>query len=124
MTDLLCLKEPKESLQKNHLLAAWLKQLTVVRNTCAHHSRLWNKSLSPASTEMLRPNANLAHLPQGQSERVFGSLAIMAHILRVVSPGTTWPDKLVQVINSSFLTNSLVDAQAMGIPEGWGSQTI
>ena len=114
----------KEKLQKRHPLAGWLEQLTIVRNTCAHHGRIWNKSFAPASTEILRSNGNLSLLPPKQSERIFGSLQIMSHILRVVSPGTKWPEKVTGLLGGSFLNNPLVSKESMGIPSNWDRSTI
>lgn len=37
-------RNQKQRLTKKHPLASWLEQLTVIRNTCAHHGRLWNRS--------------------------------------------------------------------------------
>lgn len=117
-------RNQKDKLAKRHPLASWLEQLTVVRNTCAHHGRLWNKSFVPASTELLRGNGNLSLLPPNQSERIFGSIQLMAHILRVVSPGTTWPQKVANILNDSFLNNPLTSQGSLGIPEVWDATTI
>lgn len=37
--------EQQNKIQKRHPLASWLEQLTIVRNTCAHHGRLWNNDM-------------------------------------------------------------------------------
>lgn len=115
----------RERLQDRHPLAGWLEQLTIIRNTCAHHGRLWNKGFAPASTTALRTNGNLELLPQsGQSERIFGALAVMAHILRAVSPGTSWPNKVIDLLVLSFLPNPLVDPNSLGIPTNWDQETL
>lgn len=102
--------------REQHPLVRWMHQLTIIRNTCAHHGRLWNKSFTPAATPALRAIPGLELLPEGQSERIFGALSVMAYLLRVVSPGTTWPDKVTQLIETTFLTNPLVDQRGLGIP--------
>ena len=104
----------------NPPLARWLEQLTIVRNACAHHARLWNKSFVPAPTNALRTIPALRGLPLGQSERMYGVLVVMSYLLRVVSPGTTWPDKVTELVNAAFLTNPIVQASSLGIPEDWG----
>lgn len=40
----------KKSYYGQDPLARWCEQLTVVRNVCAHHGRLFNRHLTPAST--------------------------------------------------------------------------
>lgn len=107
-----------KNFKKNPPLASWLEQLVVIRNICAHHSRLWNRSFVPASTEALKTIPDLNNLPPGQSERLFGAMLVMAKILNTTSPGTTWPDKLQNLIRRDFLTNPLVQNSALGIPDG------
>ncbi|WP_257159486.1 Abi family protein [Corynebacterium cystitidis] len=114
----------RDKSSKGHPLASWLEQLTVVRNICAHHGRLWNKSFAPASAEILKHNGNLHLIPGPQNERIFGSMVFMSHLLRKISPGTTWPEKVIHLLTDSFLPNPLVRANSLGIPQGWDQQTI
>lgn len=100
-------------------LVRWMEQLTIVRNHCAHHARLWNKSFAPAPTAALRTLPEFITLPQGQSEKIFGVITVMANLIRVTSPGTTWPSKVAALIHNEFLTNPLVSPTSMGLPEDW-----
>lgn len=100
-------------------LAPWMHQMTVVRNITAHHGRLWNRSFVPAPTTGLRTQGCFQALPVGQSERIFGALTMMAHLLRTASPGTTWPTKVADHVASQFMSNELVHPAAMGLPEDW-----
>ncbi|MCQ9676573.1 Abi family protein [Corynebacterium sp. BF-R-2] len=117
-------RNQKQRLTKKHPLASWLEQLTVIRNTCAHHGRLWNRSFAPAPTEVIRNNGNLHILPENQSEKLFGALIIMAHLLRTVPPGTTWPEKVVALLNEHFLTNPLVEKASIGVHGNWDGETL
>lgn len=100
-------------------LVRWMEQLVIVRNYCAHHARLWNKSFAPAPTAALRTQPQFATLPEGQSEQVFGVLTVMSSLIRVTSPGTTWPTKIASLISNDFLTNPLVSPTSLGIPANW-----
>lgn len=100
-------------------LVPWMEQLTVIRNTCAHHGRLWNKSFAPAPTSAIRTLDQFKELPNNQSERVFGALTMMSHLLAVVSPGTTWPTKVAELLTSAFVSNPLVVPSGLGLPERW-----
>lgn len=110
--------------RKAHPLARWLEQLTVLRNTCAHHSRVWNRSFTPVSTAALRTISDLESLPQGQSERLYGALTVMAYLLQGTSPGTSWPAKVRSLIDDSFgnLPERTVDE--MGFPERWREEQL
>ena len=117
LTDLSKNQQRKVKLQSP--LVRWMEQLTIVRNICAHHARLWNKSFAPAPTAALRTQSGFTGLPEGQSEQVFGVLTVMGHLIRVASPGTAWPRKLANLISESFLPNPLVAPSALGLPESW-----
>lgn len=110
----------REKARKNPPLVRWMEQLTVVRNTCAHHGRLWNTSFTPAPTAALRTLPDLAGLPEGQSERLFGALTVMSYLLQVTSPGTRWSDKVRDLLEDGFLSNPLVAQESLGIPAAWG----
>lgn len=45
----------------------------------------------------------------------------MAQILRTVSPGTTWPDRVTELLNKEFLTNPLVSQESLGHPSKWNT---
>ena len=109
----------KEKLKKQSPLARWLEQFAIIRNTCAHHGRLWNKSFTPAPTSALKSQTKFSALPARQSERIFGAIVVMSHLLRVTSPGTTWPDKVSRLLVEEFLQNPLVRTPSLGIPQEW-----
>lgn len=109
----------RRKVHRRHPMAAWLEQLTVLRNACAHHSRVWNKSYVPAPTSALQTVDGLETLPPGQSERVFGSLLLMTKLLHVISPGSSWSARMSTLLLEQFLPNPLVAPESMGLPPGW-----
>lgn len=117
-------KSQRKKVNKNHPLARWCEQLTVVRNTCAHHSRVWNRSFVPAGTNALRTDASLESLPEGQSERLYGALAVMAAILLNICPGTTWPAKVRKLVTENFINLQGRSVGEMGFPEDWHQHAL
>lgn len=112
-------RNQQEKAKKQSPLARWLQQFAIIRNTCAHHGRLWNKSFAPAPTAALKTQIQFATLPNGQNENIFGAIVVMSHLLRVTSPGTTWPDKVSRLLVEEFLQNPLVRTPSLGIPQEW-----
>lgn len=105
--------------RKHHPLARRLEQLTVLRNTCAHHSRVWNRSFTPVSTTALKTIDKLQSLPTGQSERLYGALLLLSFLLENISPGTSWSQKIVSLVETSFVTIPGRTVSEMGFPETW-----
>jgi len=66
------------------LLQSWLHSLTIVRNICAHHARLWNREMGirpelPRTVSFLWPH----HLQQsGSHARMFTVLSILNLLMR------------------------------------------
>ena len=114
-------KRQQEKAKKHHPLVRWLEQLTIVRNTSAHHSRPWNRSVTPASTAGLASIPGLSTLPDGQSERIYGAALVTAQILTTVSPGSSWAPKLRSLILESLEAIPRRRAGEMGCPAGWDS---
>ncbi|WP_223875090.1 Abi family protein [Nanchangia anserum] len=100
-------------------LAGWLEQLTVLRNTCAHHGRVWNRHLTPASCNAFSTIEDLSSLPRHQSDQLYGALLVMAFMLNTISPGTSWHHKLRQLINTEFLQLPGRNPEEMGFPSDW-----
>lgn len=109
----------KKSYYNQDPLARWCEQFTVLRNTCAHHGRLWNRYFTPASTNAFRTIQELSCLPKGQSERLFGALTIIAFMLRSVSPGSTWVNKVRMLIEEEYTPLALRQIDEMGFPDDW-----
>ncbi|PCC57185.1 hypothetical protein CIK58_10695 [Brevibacterium aurantiacum] len=130
--DLQAIKKPKdrEKADTKHPLAAWIHQLSIVRNFSAHHARLWNdKTFVPASTIALRTIPQLESLPHAgragnQSSRLYGALLVIAHILSTISPGSSWASRVRQLIVGELEEIPMRSAQEMGFPEDWKQQEL
>ncbi|MDO4909469.1 MAG: Abi family protein [Corynebacterium sp.] len=109
----------KEALRSGVYLRSWIHQLSMVRNIVAHHGRLWNRNLKPASTTLLRKNPRFGALPPEQSQKLYGMLLMTSHMLGHISPGTTWPERVAQLLKVEFLLNPVVHSAAMGLPRDW-----
>lgn len=100
-------------------LARWCEQLTVVRNVCAHHGRLFNRNFLPVSTVAFRTIDRLSLLPEGQSDKVFGALLVMGFMLHNISPGTSWATKLSNLVHDDYERLTLRSVTEMGFPPDW-----
>ncbi|WP_082043618.1 Abi family protein [Mobilicoccus massiliensis] len=94
----------REKARRSHPLTRWFEQLTVIRNSVAHHARVWNRSFVPASTAALRAVPGLEELPEGQSEQLYGALTLMGVLIESLSPGTSWPERVERLFTEEFDT--------------------
>ena len=106
---------------RNPPLVNWLEHLTIARNICAHHGRLWNRVLSPIGTApRIRHLSVFDSLPEGQHqiERVYGTISVTAYLLDTASPGHTWRTKVNALIDTWFGRLPLRSTSEMGYPAG------
>lgn len=113
-------------LPDGQLLQSWLRALNFVRNVAAHHSRLWNKNLVD-QPKLPRAGAVPAFDPliaqPAVASRLFVMLCILLHLMRVVSPNSSWPVRLRQLLDSFPAAPGLSLAD-MGFPVGWEKQPL
>lgn len=104
------------------LLQSWLHTLTIVRNICAHHSRLWNRELGikpelPKRTSFLWPESLTR---PSHNVRVYVVMCMLNHLMRKVSPDTSWHQR----VKSLFEEFRGVPEEFMGFPANWRSEVF
>lgn len=110
---------------------SWLHTLVYVRNLCAHHARLWNRTLSIAPQIPLSPikpwieTTSVSNKVQGRPEikvnnKVYFLLSMIVYLLNTINPNHTFRKKLVYL----FLKYANVDSKAMGFPDGWDAEPL
>ena len=83
------------------VLESWLDSLSYVRNTCAHHMRLWNRKLP--RTPIIPKNTKLPWLkeipPQDRHNRIYISISMISYLLSAISPGNSFSKKIIELLN-------------------------
>ncbi|MBO4604970.1 MAG: Abi family protein [Bacteroidales bacterium] len=94
---------------------SWLQHLVYIRNMCAHHNRLWNKTLSVPA---LVPDAHRGLFPEQQpdaQDHVYLTLCVIKYLQNTVKPTNTFAQRLKNLIHNYPVANPAL----MGFPEGW-----
>ena len=98
--------------------------LTLVRNTCAHHSRLWNRQFTKQIPFIKRLKSALViheftdanDVVQRQPDRrLYNYLVVITHIMVKLEPSTHWPQKLIRHIDALKVS----EQWTMGFPPNW-----
>lgn len=98
------------------IFASWIHCLSYVRNVCAHHKRLWNREFAIRPRLPTRTIAWTRAIPD--PGRVYCALAILRHLLHVVSPGCAWTPRLEALLAQ----HPTVSRRAMGFDPRWQHQ--
>lgn len=102
-----------------HFLS-WLQALMILRNACAHHSRVWNRE----SGKPMMPHKNKFPLwraePRISNARTGFMLTICYHWLGKISTSSRWRERVI----SLFDEFPDVPLEPMGLPENWRNHPL
>lgn len=97
------------------VLGSFMHHLTHIRNLVAHHSRLWNRRLTFTMRIPRYPSDIEGFFNPAEDRKIYNTLAMLCYLLTLMSPGTTWPARL----NELIIDTDLVDPSVMGFPDNW-----
>jgi abortive infection bacteriophage resistance protein len=96
------------------VLSSWFRAANLVRNVCAHHSRLWNAPMhvdQPLAAKKLRSEM----IP---TDRLYARLVVLAGLVEMIDPATDWKQRLVALVARS----PSVPLAPMGVPADWDTR--
>lgn len=101
------------------VLTSWLTVMTLTRNSCCHHSRVWNRiyAVTPMIAKKLsRPWINNSVSPL----KTFYDICIIKWFVDILSPNNDMKEHLINLIKAY----PNVDVKAMGFPDHWEEEPI
>ena len=101
---------------------SWLHSFSYIRNICAHHARLWNKTLSISPKIPLTPVNQFISSDDGiwkNNKPAFG-LSMILYLLNIINPNHKFKEKLFSLFNKY----PDIDTFAMGFPNNWKTQQL
>lgn len=98
---------------------SWLSVLTLTRNACCHHSRVWNKVNKIIPNDMKRMDRPWITLP-ADKRKIYYNICIIKYFLDIISPNNDLEAKLRWL----FIDFPQIDLAAMGFPKGWEMEPL
>lgn len=92
--------------------------ITYVRNICAHHSRLWNKTFGITPMMPRRTTFPFVTLPTKGTQHVYFVLCMILYLLNIINPSNTFRNKI------NVLLEEYPNIDAMGFPENRKEQPL
>ena len=100
----------------DQVLTSWLQTINVIRNICAHHSRLWNRELGVKPFIPRKKKYPEWHEPVTICQnRVFGILTIFHYLLKIIAPQSNWKSRLLNLLDEY----PYISRWSMGFPDNW-----
>jgi abortive infection bacteriophage resistance protein len=101
------------------VLQSWLHHLSLVRNFCAHHSRLWNRDFSITPKEPRSKPGYLRGEFNSHSRKLYNTLVILLHFMDTIAPQHHWRSRL-----KALISQHAAPVQGMGFPQDWLQREI
>ncbi len=105
----------------NHtFLTSWLQSISVVRNICAHHSRLWNRNLPTPPKRLRRAPKPWIDTSNLDIHSFYNVLCTMQYLLQTISPNNRFKERLKTLL-SNYPNADII---AMGFPVEWENEPL
>ena len=101
------------------VLQSWLTLITLTRNACCHHSRVWNKMNAITTLSMKKMQRDWLN-NQPNQQKVYYNLCLIKYFLNVINPANDLKQKLVNL----FRQYPSIDLAAMGFTDGWDLEPL
>lgn len=98
---------------------SWMTIITVARNNCGHHARVWNRTFALSVLAQRRMAHPWITIPVNQKKAYF-SLCIIKYFLNIISPNNDMKAKIDALLNDY----PSIDINAMGFPRGWENEPL
>ena len=102
------------------MFISWFTVITLTRNSCCHHSRVWNRvyAVNPkvAKKKLKRPWVSEEVSPY----RTFYEICIIKWFVDIVSPNNDMKGHLQQLLTDF----PMIDIKAMGFPANWQEEPL
>lgn len=102
------------------IFAEWLRQINLLRNRSAPHTRIWNQksanAIEPLRTE---PYFRALNLSSSARERLYGMIAVLWFLLQKVDPTSRWIHEVTDLVDAKPAMPGCTFA-AMGFPSDAG----
>ena len=98
---------------------SWMTIITVARNNCCHHARVWNRTFALrvlTQRRMVRPWITISV----NQKKAYFSLCIINYFLNIISPNNDMKAK-IDALLSAYPS---IDINAMGFPCGWENEPL
>lgn len=98
-----------------YILESWMHSLTYVRNVCAHHSRLWNRTLTLKPKLPKKLSRPWVKNQDFSPNKLYAFLSCTLYLLKVINPNNRFSRQL-KALQEAY---PRIDFRNMGFPEGW-----
>ncbi|MBL4828637.1 MAG: Abi family protein [Aliivibrio sp.] len=101
--------------KETSVLQAWLMEMNILRNRCAHHTRIWNQQSSKVLALPSHNNFNDIRGVHNSLTRLYGVIRAMWFLIEQIGPSSCWMEE-VESIMSNLPAVPGCHASSIGLP--------
>ena len=105
---------------QHEILESWMKAINALRNSCAHHGRVWNRVMPVMPQMPTRMRTEWISIIPQPANRFYHVFCCVAYWLNAVAPDNT----LTPDFKALLEKYPNVDTTAMGFPEHWEKEPL
>lgn len=105
---------------QHEILESWMKAINALRNSCAHHGRVWNRVMPVMPQMPTRMKSDWIRVVSQPANRFYHIFCCVTYWLNAVSPDNS----LICDFKSLLNKYSNVDTAAMGFPNQWEKEPL
>lgn len=99
-----------------NILESLLKHLRIIRNMCAHHEQLWDRSfVSPFELPARLGNSNAVRHIFNDNDKIYNAVVMIAWLMAIINPAAEWHQRLTNLLNDY----DTIPPDRMGFPPDW-----
>ncbi len=107
-------------LPQHKFLQSWIKAIAVLRNCCAHHARVWNRSFSITPQIPDRLSSNWLADTHIHEYKIYAQLSCLQYLLNSIDKSNCFKEQVKDLFNQY----PNVDVKAMGFPDNWLNEPL
>ncbi|GGA87392.1 Abi family protein [Puia dinghuensis] len=105
----------------DNILNSWLHSLAYVRNLCAHHAKILDRTLTIKPTMPSRKkNRFLTDIEELDVSKIYAVLCVIQFLLKSVKRNRDFKDNIVNLINN----NPIIKPASLGFTSQWNREEI
>lgn len=113
------------------VLESVLHALTVLRNICAHHSRLWNRRFTITLPDIKRFSHSMIasssvdestdqRVPNTKARHIYNYLVVLLILMQAINRNSSWGQRLLLLLDE----RDEWQLKLMGFPESWKEKDV
>ena len=108
------------NLPQHEILESWMKSIIALRNACAHHARIWNRTMPRMPQLPTRLAGKWITVASTPPNRPYAALSCLVYWLNAIDPANTFAADF----KSLFAKYPSVDPAAMGATRDWKEEPL